>query len=117
MCGFLVSRLTSRTSGSAILPQDRLRQSLKALFVSTDTAIGAVAPIEVLNNLRSFAPQFAETDGRGNFAQQGMLSTSGKSDTADADEAWTLLITALRNSSSTLDAMLDQYMSLELCKT
>lgn len=57
------------TNGSA----SRLSQSVKDLFQTMDRSVTAVPPFLLLNDLRAVAPQFAERDRTGNFAQQGTM--------------------------------------------
>ena len=80
-----------------------------------------VAPFLLLNSLRALAPQFAETDRTGNFAQQGKSFEIRIEQVlmVDADEAWTQLISALRAALPRKegDAFIDKYMGVELSKT
>lgn len=94
---------------------------MKNLFSGMSQTSDAVQPIALIQNLRTLAPQFAEQDQHGHFAQQGELQIFGcYTDCQDADEAWTLLMSALRacvNGASGQRSVVDDWMSLELTKT
>lgn len=45
--------------------------SVKNLYTGMSQTTEPVTPIALISNLRMIAPQFAETDPRGQFAQQG----------------------------------------------
>ena len=78
-----------------------------------------IAPFLLLNSLRRVAPQFAEQDRSGGFAQQGQSQLGPRADRSDADEAWTQLVSALRStlSSDGSSSRIDQLMSIGLHKT
>ncbi|TYJ58970.1 hypothetical protein B9479_000409 [Cryptococcus floricola] len=85
----------------------RVVSSLKKLMTNLDSAHDAVAPLDLIANLRVLAPQFGETDNHGHYSQQ------------DADEAWTTLISALRSKlpHGADGSLVDNLMGLELEKT
>ncbi|ORY22440.1 ubiquitin C-terminal hydrolase [Naematelia encephala] len=83
-------------------PEGTLTQSMRNLYSGMAQTTEAVPPFVLLSALRSLAPQFAEMDRSGRFAQQ------------DADEAWTQLISALRVS---LPGFIDNHMTVELTTT
>lgn len=96
------------SSSSYFVPESRVANSLKNLFITIDNTPNAVPPLEVISNLRILAPQFAERDQRGQYAQQ------------DADEAWTQLVQALRAvlpKNGEEGSVVDRLMSIELTKT
>ncbi|AFR96333.1 ubiquitin carboxyl-terminal hydrolase 14 [Cryptococcus neoformans] len=103
-----LKEFTPSSSPSSSLPEFRVTNSLKNLFVIIDNTPNAVPPLEVISNLRTLAPQFAERDQRGHYAQQ------------DADEAWTQLVQALRAAlpkNGEEGSVVDRLMSIELTKT
>lgn len=51
--------------------EGRLTSSLKQLYAGMSHTTEPVAPFLLLSSLRSLAPQFAEQDRSGGFAQQG----------------------------------------------
>lgn len=82
-------------------------------------ASSAVSPVAVLLQLRQLAPQFAEMDQRGQYAQQGVLAMS-IAYSSDADEAWTVLMSALRAAlprETSNGSIVDELFSIELIKT
>ncbi|WWC67636.1 uncharacterized protein I206_101546 [Kwoniella pini CBS 10737] len=92
-------------STTANSPEGKVTNSLKNLFSGLNQTADAVAPFNVLSNLRILAPQFAETDNAGRYSQQ------------DADEAWTQLLSALKLSlggSNGDENAVDKMMGLEL---
>ncbi|CAD6583113.1 MAG: deubiquitinating enzyme [Tremellales sp. Tagirdzhanova-0007] len=96
-----------QSSSSVASPEHRLTGSIKNLFSGMQQTTAAVPPFVLLYSLRAIAPQFAEQDSRGSYAQQ------------DADEAWTQIISALRSSlpgSSSAHSFIDEYMSIELTR-
>lgn len=51
--------------------EGKLTTSIKNLYGGMQQTTEAVPPLALLQNLRTLAPQFAETDQRGQYAQQG----------------------------------------------
>lgn len=103
-----LTEFTPSSSSSSFVPESRVANSLKNLFITIDNTPNAVPPLEVISNLRILAPQFAERDQRGQYAQQ------------DADEAWTQLVQALRAAlpkNGEEGSVVDRLMSIELTKT
>lgn len=92
---------------------------MKNLFSGMSQTTQSVAPFLLLSSLRSLAPQFAEQDRSGGFAQQGKSATLGISDFIDADEVWTQIISALRSAipEGTGGSFVDRYMSVHVTKT
>lgn len=93
--------------------------SVKNLYSGMAQTTEPVTPIALISNLRMIAPQFAESDQRGQFAQQGKRQTVEHRLLADADEAWTQVISALRASlpgQSGQGSFIDDWMSLEMSK-
>ncbi|BEI82925.1 hypothetical protein CcaverHIS002_0307930 [Cutaneotrichosporon cavernicola] len=89
-------------------PESRLTMSVKNLYSGMAQTTEPVTPFALISNLRTLAPQFAEQDQRGGFAQQ------------DADEAWTQVVSALRSSlpgQNAQGSFVDDWMSIELTKT
>jgi ubiquitin carboxyl-terminal hydrolase 14 len=64
---------SSLSSGAG--PESRLAMSVKNLYSGMAQTTEAVTPFALISNLRTLAPQFAEQDQRGNFAQQGGCAT------------------------------------------
>ena len=96
-----------------------LTQSVQRLFTDMTQTAEPIAPLALLNSLRRLAPQFAEQDRSGGFAQQGKSVRVAMADLSDADEAWTQLVSALRStlSSGNSSSHIDQLMSIGLRKT
>ncbi|WVQ81759.1 hypothetical protein IAT38_003884 [Cryptococcus sp. DSM 104549] len=66
----------SGTSSST--PSDRLAVSLKNLYSGLDQTTSAVAPLALLSNLRTLAPQFAERDNHGHYMQQDLVCSASE---------------------------------------
>ncbi|ORX34345.1 CNG04540-like protein [Kockovaella imperatae] len=89
-------------------PEGRFASSVRTLSKNLQTSSKPIIPLELLGCLRDIAPQFAERDERGNFAQQ------------DADEAFTQILTALRSGimeDTDVATVINRYMSIEMTKT
>ncbi|KLT39995.1 cysteine proteinase [Cutaneotrichosporon oleaginosum] len=102
----LQTALEGFSAGSG--PEARLALSVKNLYSGMTQTTEPVTPFALISNLRILAPQFAEQDQRGGFAQQ------------DADEAWTQVVSALRSSlpgQNGQGSCVDDLMSIELTKT
>jgi ubiquitin carboxyl-terminal hydrolase 14 len=91
---------------------------MRNLFAGMGATTEPIPPFVLLHDLRNLAPQFAEQDGSGRFAQQGESWTNRKLK-LDADEAWTQIISALRASLPEVNSQpfIDQYMGAELEKS
>ncbi|KAI9635502.1 CNG04540-like protein [Dioszegia hungarica] len=85
--------------------EGRLTSSVKGTLRSMSKDAVPVLPMDLLSTLRVLAPQFAERDARGQYAQQ------------DADEAWTQIINSLRSSipgESGSSSFIDGLMGIQL---
>lgn len=107
-----------RHQASSAAPDGGLTSSIQRLFTDMKQTAEPIAPFLLLNSLRRLAPQFAEQDRSGGYAQQGMFRLE-RADEADADEAWTQLVSALRSGLSIGNdtSRIDELMSIGLTKT
>lgn len=76
-------------------PDGKLTNSIKNLYSGMAQTTEAVAPFALIQNLRTLAPQFAEQDQRGQFAQQGWLASMAKAPVPTQDP-YTCPLTALQ---------------------
>lgn len=100
------------SSALAALPQFDVTTQLKSLFKSMGETTEGYMPLTFINALREVFPQFAEMSRTGNgYAQQ------------DAEEAWTNIVTEVRNNlkvtgkDSAAISFVDKHMALQMVET